>query len=31
MNTIIKKLEACIGKPCQIIISAENMTTGIYV
>ncbi len=30
-STVIKKLEACIGKPCSITISAEGLNTGVYV
>ena len=30
-STIIKKLEACIGKPCSITISADGMNTGVYI
>ena len=30
-STVIKKLEACIGKPCSITISADGLNTGVYV
>jgi hypothetical protein len=30
-NSILKKLEACIGKPCSITISSDNLLTGVYV
>jgi len=29
--TSIQKLEACIGKPCSITISSDNLLTGVYV
>jgi len=30
-STIIKKLEACIGKPCSITLSSDNLETGVYI
>jgi hypothetical protein len=30
-STIIQKLEACIGKPCSITISADGLNTGVYI
>jgi hypothetical protein len=31
MKKIIKKLEACIGKPCSVTISADGLNTGVYI
>ncbi len=30
-NKIIQKLDACIGKPCSITISANGLNTGVYI
>ena len=30
-SKIIQKLDACIGKPCSITISANGLNTGVYI
>ena len=29
--TVFQKLDACIGKPCNITISANGLNTGVYI